>query len=456
MYRKQDLQYLQDIFARESNDIAIVYGMRSVGLSEIILDFVKDKECLYYQACPVIDGIQRVFFASELYDQTKSPIFPDENYENLLTSFINDKSERKKLIVYDDFQYLIKENPTFINFLASLLFERVKSGTVMLLLVSDDIKWIENDMIKLTGRKSYEISGVLKLNGYSAAEFRQCFPDMPLNEVMAIYSFVGPKSRYYNRIEEGMTCHDFIIEWLKKWAEEDADANLYIPHEIREPMLYNTILYQIAAGSGKLNDIHNAVGIDRAKLSVYIKTLIENGLVEKAISAAAGDPKNTLKGVYMIKDETIRFYYRFVFPHLSSLRLLGADRFYRKYVEAGFTSFVSENYHRFCMELIRWLNKESRLNFKVARIEEYYDKSKAIDFIVTAAGGSVIACACQYGPHHMNYKKYEEVRAAVRKNKLPCDNIWLFSSGGFDQKLSMFGSVTPGVKLIEGSEQRLR
>ena len=455
MYRKQDIQYLQDIFGRSSNDIAIVYGTRSVGLSEVVSDFVHDKECLYYKASAVIDSTQRLLFASELFEQTKSPIFPDDNYDNLITSFINGNSDRKKLIVYDDFQYLIKENPTFINFLAELLFERTKSGTAMLLLVSDDIRWVENDMIKLIGRKSYEISGVIKLNGYSAAEFRQSFPDMPLNDVMSIYSFLGGKSRYYDRIKEGMNGHDFIVDWLKMWADEDLDPNRYLPGDIREPILYNTILYHIASGKGKLNDLHNAVDIDRAKLSVYLRTLMEKDLVEKAKSAATGDPRSTMKGVYRIKDPTVRFYYRYVFPHLSSLRIMGAERFYKKFVEGSFSTFISEEYHLFCMEQIKWLQSENRLNFRVSSVDEYFDKSRAIDFVITAAGGSVIACACQYGPHHMSYRKYEEVKAAVRKNKLPCDNIWLFSSGGFDQKLSLFGSVTPGVKLIEGTEQRL-
>ncbi|MCR5687124.1 MAG: DUF234 domain-containing protein [Lachnospiraceae bacterium] len=420
-----------------------------MGLSETVSDFVRDKECFYYKAASVTDIVQRQLFASELFDQTGTPHFPDANFENLITSYISSRSDRKKLIIFEDFQHLIKENPTLINFFANLVFERSKSDTVMLLLVSDDIRWVENDMVRLMGRKTYEISGVIKLNEFTPIEFRQNFPDMPLNEIMTIYSFVGGKSTYYDRIKEGMTGRDLIISWLEMWEDEDLDPNRYLGRDIREPVLYNTILCNLARGAVKLNDIYKSTGIERAKLSVYIKTLSERGITEKIKSAEAGDSKYTLKGSYRIKDVTVRFYYRFVFPHRSSLSVLGAERFYRKYVEDGIGSVISEQYHLFCMEHIRWLERENRLNFKVASIDEYFDRGRAIDFIITAAGGNVIACACQYG-QYMSYKRYEEVRSAVKKNKLPCENIWLFSSSGFDQKLSLFGSVTPGIKLIEG------
>ena len=80
MYRKQDLKFLQDIFDRSSNDIAVLYGSRDVGLSEVVSDLIKDKECLYYRASAVSESLQKELFAQELYDQTKSPILPNDDY----------------------------------------------------------------------------------------------------------------------------------------------------------------------------------------------------------------------------------------------------------------------------------------------------------------------------------------------------------------------------------------
>lgn len=444
MYRKTDLQFLRDIFDRKTNDIALLYGLRSSGLSELVSDLIKDKECLYYRVSEVSDSAQKVLFAGELHEQTKSPIVPNDDYEKLIDSFINDGNDRKRIIVFDDFQYLIKENPTFINFLAHLMFEKCVPGSAMYLLVSDDIHWIELDMIRIIGKKSSEITGVLKLNEYSPTEFYECFPDMPLSELIGIYSFIGGKSLFYNDINAKTTLHELVIAQLNKCENIFFDPNMCLPRDIREPMLYNTLLVYLAQGHGKLNDLHLLTEVDRAKLSVYLKALIENDIVEKAGTA-----------FYRIKDRTVNFYYRFIFPHLSSLRVMGAQRFYRKYIESAVLSFVEGTYHFFCMEHIKWLENHGRLGFKVTSVDEYHDKNNVIDFVIVAAGSNVIACSCLYSDSPMEYLRYENVKSSVKKNKLNCENIWLFSTGGFDDKIKALASKDPGLKIFEGKGQYL-
>lgn len=456
MYRQSDLQFLQDVFGRDSSDMAIVYGMRNLGLSEIISDFIKDKECLYYRAGAFSIDMQRRIFIQEFHDQTKFPIFSNDDYEKILSSYINDDSGKKKLVVFDDFQYLLRQDKTFINFLSSLLFRQGNKGRAMFVLVSDDVRWVENDMIRMIGKKSSEISGVIKLREFTATEFFSCFPEMPLSEAIGIYSFIGGKSGYYNELSKDSKTRQVIIDHLGMWDSKNHDPGIMLPKDIREPLLYNTVLLNMSDEAVKLADLHERTGCDTAKLSVYLKALMEYGIVEKVTSAKVGNPANTQKGMYRIKEPLTKFYYRFVLPHISSLSVLGPERFYRRFVENELNSFIGEGYPLICMEHIMWLSDNKRLNFKVSSVEEYHDKAGAIDFVVIAAGGSVIACKCSYSAPHMNYRAYEMVAGTVRKNKINCDNIWLFATGGFDQKLSITETVTPGVKLIEGRDQKLR
>ena len=414
MYRDQDLQFLQDIYDRSSNDIALLYGAKDLGLSELVADLIKDKECLYYRASAVTDATQKQLFAASVHDQTRSPILPDSDYGKLISTYINDHNDRKKIIVLDDFSYLIKENPTFINFLANLLSERCAQGMAMFLLVSSDIKWIEHDMLRLIGKKSSEISGILKLKEFSVPELFELFPDMPLAELIGVYSLTGGSSSYYDMISGDTTFHDLTVKMLQMWDDPEKYPSIFLPADIREPAVYNTILMNIASGVSKLNDMHNSTGIDRAKLSVYLKTLMENSLVEKKVSAAVGDPANTQKGMYRITNRLMLFYFRYIFSHASTLHILGPERFWKRFIEHDLYDFLEECYPLFCMEQIRWLEKEGRLNFKVASIEEYFDKSGAIDFVIVAVGGSVIACSCRYAGPHMSYKTYEDVKASVR------------------------------------------
>jgi len=88
------------------------------------------------------------------------------------------------------------------------------------------------------------------------------------------------------------------------------------------------------------------------------------------------------------------------------------------------------------------------LSFKMTGTEPFYDKEGAIDFLIVAAGGNKIACSCR-SAQAMNNNTFDLVRASIKKNKLVCDNIWLFSALGFDQKLTAMKKTTEGLNLID-------
>ena len=454
MYHKRDLQILQGIFDRSTNDIAILYGSLKDGLYELVRDFARDKESLYYLATPVTPEMQRMLFTGQLRRQTKTGTGDD--YETAISSYLLAASGSKRIIILDNFQYIIRDNPTFINYLSSLIFEGDRRYDLMFLLVSDDIKWVEKDMVRLIGKKSSEISAVIKLNGFTPAELQREFPQMPQEELVKIYSVLGGNCLYYNDLTDKTKAPEVIKRLLAKCNDTFFLPSHFLPGDIREPAIYNTILACIAAKEAKLNDIHNMLKMDRAKLSTYMRILEENGIIEKLKGAQVGDTGNIKKATYRIKDLTVRFYYRFIFDALSQLRILGEDRFYKRYIEGGFPDYIEDIYPLYCMEHVKWLNSENRLNFAVETIEEYFGKSGAIDFVIVAKGGGIISCACNYKEQDMKYSRLLQIRDDIRHNKLSCDNIWLFSAGGFDKGIRDAAEEDAGIKLIGFSEQSLR
>ena len=58
----------------------------------------------------------------------------------------------------------------------------------------------------------------------------------------------------------------------------------WLSEELRETAVYDTILATLADGRhGKLNDMYAHTGFSRAKISVYLKNLMELELVEKVL-----------------------------------------------------------------------------------------------------------------------------------------------------------------------------
>ena len=68
--------------------------------------------------------------------------------------------------------------------------------------------------------------------------------------------------------------NSFLPELMIKWLSEES----------RETAVYDTILAMLADGRhGKLNDMYAHTGFSRAKISVYLKNLMELELVEKVL-----------------------------------------------------------------------------------------------------------------------------------------------------------------------------
>ncbi len=58
--------------------------------------------------------------------------------------------------------------------------------------------------------------------------------------------------------------------------------------ELRETTLYNTIIQAIALGSTKLNEIYQKTQIEKSKLSVYIRNLVQIEIIKREFPVSDG------------------------------------------------------------------------------------------------------------------------------------------------------------------------
>lgn len=92
---------------------------------------------------------------------------------------------------------------------------------------------------------------------------------------------------------------------------------------IRSPGSYLSILWSIARGDSRFNDIANRTGLRGPNLSERLERLQELAYLE---FKAPSDPKDqSRRGVYRIADPYFRFWFRYVFPHRSRLELGRVD-----------------------------------------------------------------------------------------------------------------------------------
>ena len=66
---------------------------------------------------------------------------------------------------------------------------------------------------------------------------------------------------------------------------------------------------------------------------------MELELVEKIFSYDTEGNANTQKGIYLIKNHFVHFYFTFLYPNLSALEQLAPEKFYSSYIAPFFKCY---------------------------------------------------------------------------------------------------------------------
>ena len=170
---------------------------------------------------------------------------------------------------------------------------------------------------------------------------------------------------------------------LKKGSILYSEPEFLMRQALREPAVYNTIIQAIAMGRTSFNEIQQATQIEKGKLSVYLKNLIELGLLSREfpVMTTEKERQNAQRGLYKLYDLFFRFWYRFVFSNYSSLEFGDWENIYDLVLKAQLNDFVSLPFEDICIEWLRGQNKQRKLPFVFTKIGRWWDKDVEIDII---------------------------------------------------------------------------
>lgn len=324
-----------------------------------------------------------------------------------------------------------------------------KNG-VMVLLCSSAIGWVENSMINKIGDAAYALSGLLKVRTLSFGDIVHRFPDFRIEECVEAYSILGGFPGLWNQFDDRLTIQQNICRHIL-----NRDSFLFeewerlVSEQLRETSVYNTILAAIASGKYKLNDIYLHTGFSRAKISVYLRNLMELELVEKVFSYDMADKENAQKGIYRIVHPFVNFYFTYMYPFMSSLQTISVGEFYNLYIYPSFRKYVSGCFKQVCREHLARLNKRGKLPLHYETSGEWVGKEGTIDFIARDAEGKTLIALCNWEKAMMTYEDYEWLLSYARKVKINADYIYLYTASGFDEKLDLEAKVKKNLKLVQ-------
>ncbi len=445
--RTSELKHLNTYYDQEGSQIMVVYGGNNVGKTELLREFTTDKPHYYYRARSASGREQRYEWGRELgREDIKLLKYP--GYMEILQSVIRENSA-KKVIIIDEFQYIIKASDDFMHELVNFVHSYWMKQNVMVILCSSSIGWVENSMINKIGEAAYELSSFLKIKELSFEHMMEYFPGFSMEQCIESYAVLGGIPGLWAHFSDKLSVKENICRHiLDPKSLLRFEGQRIVEEELRETGVYNTILASIAAGNHKLNDLYLHTEFSRAKISVYLKNLMELELVEKIFSYDTDGKENTQKGIYRISNHFVHFYFTYIYPNLTDLENLLPQEFYKKFIAPTFRTYVSEYFRTVCRQHIERWNKWGALPIEIDRIGEWVGKLGTIDVVAQNDRGDTIVAICNWDKPMMRYEDYEWLLFCCKEAKIRVDYIYLFSLSRFDEKLSLEAKVKSNIKLV--------
>lgn len=460
--RKNELHTLNTEYNRNSSFV-VIYGRRRVGKTTLIKEFLKNKTAFYYLATEELESQSMKRLANVIARTTKNTLLQKIEFTDWLDLFqlIADyKPEEKKVLVIDEFPYLVKTNSAFPSILQNAWDEFLKDSNVMLILSGSLMGMMQKHALSydspLYGRRTAQMR-LTPLPFTSIYETQ----NPPFEQAVEQFALTGGVPKYLEFFEDGRPLEEQLKDAVfSKNGFLYEEPNFLLKSESLTAVNYFSIIKTIADGNHKLSKIASALGQESSSLTPYLSTLSNLGFIEKRTPITEKNPEKSRKGLYFIADNFLRFWFCYVYPYKGELELdnmqIVLDEIHKDFKE----KFVAFAYEDICKDIFAKLCSNNAISFVPSRIGSYwlndYDGDTEIDVMsVDHQNKQVFVGECKYhtkpvdAPVYFALKEKVDNAAEIRKSFPKYNVIYgLFSKSGFTKRMLDIAKENLNILLI--------
>ena len=350
--REEELTFLNEKWITNDPQFIIIYGKRRIGKTELVIQFIKDKPHIYF-LCELIapeKQLQKFTESCALYFNDE--FLPKQGFRDWEQAFKYIAGKDKKIaIAIDEFPYLVETDKSIPSVFQKIWDLHLKNSQVYLLLLGSSISMMEKTLLyykaPLYGRRT----GQILLKPFSFDSVKKMFPEKTFEEILDIYSTVGGTPMYLNKFRKKSFYSIVKREIFTKGQPLYAEVEFLLREELKDPRNYFVILEAISLGKHKLSEIINETGFDKGTVSRYISILNSLHITEKIIPITEKIPEKSRKGLYVLTDNFVSFWFRFIFKNRSALEE-GRINDIIDLLKSRITELSAYNYEKIVIETI--------------------------------------------------------------------------------------------------------
>ena len=349
--RERELNALERLYQSNKFEFAVIYGRRRVGKTALINKFIDDKNAIYFMGVES-NAKQNLENLSKSIMEYVSGTEIDSIFSSFQSAleYVFKLAEKERVILaIDEYPYVARSSKSLASTLQLLIDKYKDKSKLMLILCGSSMSYMEDHVLAykapLYGRRTAQ----MKLSPFDFEETCRYFKNFSDEDKALIYGVVGGTPQYLLQIDDNLSVEENIKNTFLNPVSflYEEPINL-LKQEVREPAIYTAVIAAVATGASRMSEISGKVGEDTNVCSMYLKNLINLGIVQK--ETPYGE-KASRKSVYSIEDNMFRFWYRFVFENNSIIARGAADLVYKR-IEPQLSDYMGKVFEEICRQYL--------------------------------------------------------------------------------------------------------
>lgn len=325
--REMELALLDDLYQRPGAQFLILYGRRRIGKTFLVTHWGRGikEPYLYWMASQTSATNQLRNFSQALFqflnpETAGTPTFSYPTWDAAFAEVARLAADRRVVIVLDEFTYVMQADPEAPSLVQKAWDHHLKDSQVFLILMGSLAGIIQRTVLDYQSPLYGRATARLKLQPLSFGALASMLPNYTSEQRVVVYAITGGVPAYIELFDDRLNILQNLQQRIVTPTNVMLTDAVFLLHEqLDDPRNYVAVLEAIAAGYHRLTDIATMAGIDRSNITKYLAVLRELGYVERLVPATVRRPDQSRKGRYVIIDPYLRFYHRFLAPHLTAI-----------------------------------------------------------------------------------------------------------------------------------------
>ena len=374
--REEELSVLEDALESDRAEFVIVYGRRRVGKTELLKQILHRNDRAVYllgRSETPRDLLGRL--SREIGERLGDERLVRFPFQSLDEAFYYVRENERIILILDEFPYMVASDPGLLSILQDHWDNHLRSGDVKIFVCGSSMGMVERLLFDygspIYGRRTRQ----MKVEPLRFPAVAEMFPEADFDELHKIYSVLGGTPGYL--LEYEIDIFDTIErKFLRKDQFLHKDAEFVLRAELKEPRYYFSIIRSIASGNTSIGRIMNDTGLSKSVASKYLAVLRDLDIIRRLWPVT--ESASSRKGLYELRDNYFRFYFRFIYPYLEHVEL-GETEYLMERIRKNMPVYLGRTLEDIVIELVRL--RPDMLPFKPTRTGRWWNRGEEIDLV---------------------------------------------------------------------------